>query len=345
VLDTNKLAQIGQAARRLGFARMAALTACQVADDYRTFHEQFVARGLPDDLHYLRREERYRVQNLLPGAQSLLIFTYPYRFRAVEKKLRQSRYKIARYAWQKDYHQLLKEKLGRLMGEFSLSGRAVTDSAPVAERYWARRAGLGRIGRNGMLIDRELGSYFLIAALLLTDPLQAEAEPDTARLATDIESLCGECQLCVEACPTGALLGDSLMDAARCISYQTIESRADTTRLPEPRRRHNWIFGCDICQQVCPWNKSVFAADEFNEEHPLAEQIAGGALPKSRGRLKGSVFYRRGVQKLQQNIAAVERAGMEAARQACEATSQCNISAKTDARFRSTGEKSPGIRA
>jgi epoxyqueuosine reductase len=310
VLDTKKLAEIAQAAERLGFARMAALAAARPSDEYRTFHEQFVARGLPDDLHYLRREERYRVQTLLPGAQSLLIFTYPYRFRTVEKKLRQSRYKIARYAWQKDYHELLKEKLGRIMAEFSLSGRAVTDSAPFAERYWARRAGLGRIGRNGMLIDRELGSYFVIAALVLTDPLQTEAEPDTARPATDIESLCGECRLCVEACPTEALLGDSLMDASRCISFQTIESRVDTATLPEPRRRHNWIFGCDVCQQVCPWNKSVFAADEFNEEHPLAEQIAGGALPESRGRLKGSVFHRRGAQKLKQNIAAVERAGL-----------------------------------
>ncbi|MFZ5628960.1 MAG: epoxyqueuosine reductase [Spirochaetota bacterium] len=308
-LDTQHLQKIAESARRLGFARMAALAVDRPSREYRDFHEQFVARALPDDLHYLRRHERFDVTSLLPGAQSVLLFTYPYRFRTVEEKLRNARYKIARYAWQKDYHELLKEKLGRLVAEFSLSGRAVTDSAPFAERYWARRAGLGRIGRNGMLIDRELGSYFLIAALVLNDALQTGTEPETAWPATDIESLCGECRLCVEACPTEALLGDSQMDASRCISFQTIESRVDTAALPEPRRRHNWIFGCDICQQVCPWNKSVSAAEEFNDEHPLAAQIAGGQLPGSRSKLKGSVFHRRGVQKLQQNIAAVERPG------------------------------------
>lgn len=288
---------------------MAALNATEPSAEYRIFHEAFVAHSLPDDLHYLRRSERYQPESLLAGAKTVLLFVYPYRFRPVEEKLRSARYKVARYAWQKDYHDLLKMKLRRLVTEFSLSGRAVTDSAPFAERYWARRAGLGRIGRSGMLIDRELGSYFLIAALVLTDALQTETEPETARPASDIESLCGECRLCVEACPTAALQGDSLMDTSRCLSFQTIESRQDVAALAEPVRRHNWIFGCDICQQVCPWNRSVFAAEEFNAEHPLAEQIAGGQLPESRGKLKGSVFHRRGVQKLQQNIAAVERAG------------------------------------
>lgn len=288
---------------------MAALSATGPDAEYRVFHDGFVARALPEDLHYLRRPERYSLESLLPGAQSIILFAYPYRFRVIDERLRAARYKIARYAWQGDYHDLLKQKLSKLVAEFSLSGRAVTDSAPLAERYWARRAGLGRIGRNGMLIDQQLGSYFLIASLVLTNILQVASQPEKANIARDIGSLCGDCRLCVEACPTEALLGDSLMDASRCISFQTIESRVDTATLPEPRRRHNWIFGCDICQQVCPWNKSVFAAGEFNEEHPLARQIADGQLPESRSKLKGSVFHRRGVQKLQQNIAAVDRAG------------------------------------
>lgn len=288
---------------------MAALSVSEPDADYRVFHDGFVARDLPEDLHYLRRRERYSLASLLPGAQSIILFAYPYRFRAVDEKLRAARYKVARYAWQRDYHQLLREKLRRLVSEFSLSGRAVTDSAPLAERYWARRAGMGRIGRNGMLIDEKLGSYFLIASLLLTDRLQLAPQPQKASPESDILDLCGECRLCVEACPTGALRGDSRMDVSLCISFQTIESRADTATLPEARRRHNWIFGCDVCQQVCPWNKSAYAAGEFNEEHPLAGQVAEGRLPGSRSRLKGSVFHRRGVQKLQQNIAAVERAG------------------------------------
>jgi len=284
---------------------MAALAATAPGAEYRAFHERFIADSLPEDLHYLRRSERYRLESLLPGARTLLLFAYPYRFPGVEKKLRRARYKIARYAWQKDYHELLKRKLGKLLVEFSLSGRAVTDSAPFAERYWARRAGLGKIGRSGMLMDAQFGSYFLIATLVLTDALKTPPPPQAADPASDIASLCGECRLCVEACPTGALNGDSTMDAARCISFRTIESRADVASLPPPIRRHNWIFGCDICQQVCPWNKSVFAAEEFNAEHPLADQLAQGVLPESRSKLRGSVFHRRGVTKLQQNIAAV----------------------------------------
>ncbi|HMV37107.1 MAG TPA: DUF1730 domain-containing protein [Turneriella sp.] len=301
--------QIEKAARQLGFARMAALAVTDPAAEYQAFHKDFVARELPQDLYYLRRPERYQIDSLLPGAQTMLLFTYPYRFRHVEEKLRNARYKIARYAWQQDYHDLLKRKLVKLVGEFSLSGRAVTDSAPFAERYWARRAGLGRIGRSGMLIDDQLGSYFLIATLVLTDVLKFSPPPQAAVPASDIESVCGECRLCVEACPTGALRGDSLMDTARCLSFQTIESRADIGQMPAPIRRHSWIFGCDVCQQVCPWNKSVFAAEEFSAEHPLAGQVASGQLPENRTRLKGSVFHRRGVHKLKQNIAAVERTG------------------------------------
>jgi epoxyqueuosine reductase len=287
---------------------MAALAVTEPAAEYLAFDAQFIAHALPHDLHYLRRKERYRIESLLPGAKTILLFAYPYRFRQIEKKLKKARYKIARYAWQYDYHDLLKRKLAQLMWEFSLSGRAVTDSAPFAERYWARRAGLGRIGRSGMLIDPQFGSYFLIATLVLTDVLKIPPLPHSADPASDIASLCGECWLCVEACPTGALYGDSQMDTERCLSFQTIESRADVATLPAPMRRHNWIFGCDICQQVCPWNKSVFAVETYNAEHPLADEIANGFLPENRSRLRGSVFHRRGVQKLRQNIAAVERA-------------------------------------
>lgn len=308
-LSENLLAQVAAAARGLGFARMAAISATAPAAEFRVFHEAFVARALPADLDYLRRPERYRVESLLSDARSILLFAYPYRFRQVERKLRGSAYKIARYAWQKDYHQLLKTKLSRLMADFSLTGRAVSDSAPFPERYWARRAGLGKIGRNGMLIDDKLGSYFLIASLVLANELCPAPPAQTAPPARDSEFLCGDCRLCVDACPTGALSGDSLMDTARCISFRTVESRQETTAFAKPLRQHSWIFGCDVCQQVCPWNKSVFAADEFNAEHPLAAQIAQGRLPTSRSQLKGSVFHRRGVQKLQQNVAAIERAG------------------------------------
>lgn len=301
-LDDQLLAKIFDRARALGFAGMAAIAATEIAPEYHEFHEAFLRRNLPDDLAYLRRRERYDLHSLLPDAKSLILFTYPYRFRAVERKLRQSPFKIARYAWQKDYHQTLKSKLRRIMGEFSLTGRPVTDSAPLAERYWARRAGLGKIGRNGMLIDEKQGSYFLIASLVLSDELAAAKTENSMPLQADLLSLCGSCRRCVEACPTGALYGDSLMDTSRCISFQTIESRDDLHFLPATAKAHRWIFGCDICQQVCPWNKSVFGDERFNDEHPVAIGIAAGEIPEVRSRLKGSVFYRRGAKKLRENM-------------------------------------------
>lgn len=284
---------------------MAALHATEIAPEYREFHEAFLRRNLPADLGYLRRPERYDLKTLLPDAKCLILFTYPYRFRAIEAKLRQSPFKIARYAWQKDYHHTLKEKLRRLMVEFSLSGRPVTDSAPLAERYWARRAGLGKIGRNGMLIDEKRGSYFLIASLLLSDELIAPTNENLTPLHDDLASLCGSCRRCVDACPTNALYGDALMDTSRCLSFQTIESRDNINSSPVAEKAHRWVFGCDICQQVCPWNKTIFADEYFNDEHPLAAKIAVGDVPKARSHLKGSVFYRRGVAKLEENIAAV----------------------------------------
>lgn len=298
------------AASTLGFEQMAALKASQTPAEYREFHAGFLRRGLAADLEYLHRPERFDLRYVLPDARTLLLFLYPYRFHTVEEKLRAVPYKVARYAWQRDYHDMLKEKLGKLLADFHLDGRAVTDSAPVAERYWARRAGLGKIGRNGMLINPQSGSYFLIASLVLADRLEAdqyEAIPSETTPVDDIAEVCAECNLCVEACPTGALFGDALMDVSRCVSYQTIESRAVMAEPAEHGRRHRWIFGCDICQQVCPHNKAVFADDRFSAETPLALAIASGDVPETRAALKGTAFHRRGPQKLRENIAAVTK--------------------------------------
>ncbi|MCS6971660.1 MAG: DUF1730 domain-containing protein [Leptospiraceae bacterium] len=306
MLDERLLAALEKSARRLGFARMAALPVTPVAGEFLRFHHKLTGEQLPKDLLYLRRPQRENPQALLPGARTMLIFLYPYRFRSVENKLRKSAFKIARYAWQRDYHKLLRDKLHQLLQEFSLTGRAITDSAPFPERYWARRAGLGKIGRNGLLIHEELGSYFFIATLLVEQPMAIEKSGNMASPAEDISLICGECQLCVTACPTGALNGDSTMDVRRCLSFITVESREE---LPDffTRKNHRWIFGCDICQQVCPWNRKFFADDNFSAEHPQAERIAGGKLPLSRRQLRDSVFHRRGWKRLSATLAAVRR--------------------------------------
>lgn len=309
MVDKARFKLIEDLALQQGFGAVAALSVASAGPEFRDWYKSCIARGLTADMDYLWRDDRFELAAILSGAQSLFLFRYPYRFKLVDEKLRASQFKIARYAWQKDYHTVLKSKLMKVMHEAALDGRAVTDSAPLAERYWARLAGLGKIGRNGMLIAPGKGSYFLIAAYLSLEPLApgVASVSNRASVSDDLRTVCGECRLCVDACPTAALLGDGLMEAQRCISYQTIEKREEQVDVFAGQKRHRWIFGCDVCQQVCPHNKppGSFADSEFSDEHAAAETIAAGELPTSRAALKDSNFYRRGLRKLAANISAV----------------------------------------
>lgn len=303
------LEKIASAARAVGFHRTAALRVGDIEDEYQKFYQGYLARGLAADLKYLSRPERFTLTSIFPEAQTLILFLYPYRFRAVEEKLKAAPFKVARYAWQKDYHIMLKQKLHRLLEDLALTGRAVTDSAPLFERYWARRAGLGFIGKNGMLIDRETGSYFFIAAALVGEEIQGDfpLREKSYTPAYDFTEFCKDCRLCVDACPTAALTGDGLMATTRCISYQTIESKTAPV-FSTGTKKHRWLFGCDICQQVCPYNKgkSAYADEHFNDEHEAAARIAAGESITEKARLKSSVFLRRGSEKIAWNRAALE---------------------------------------
>jgi len=303
------LEKIAAHARAAGFHRAAALPVAGIEDDFHRFYEDYLKKGLAADLGYLSRPERFDLLSIFPGARTLLLFFYPYRFRSVEDKLRAAPFKVARYAWQKDYHIVLKEKLHQLIEDLALTGRAVTDSAPLLERYWARRAGLGFIGKNGMLIDRETGSYFFIAAALVSEEIQGDVplRENSYTPADDFAEFCKDCTLCIDSCPTAALTGDGLMDTSLCISYQTIESKTAPV-FSTGTKKHRWIFGCDICQQVCPYNKdqSAYADELFNDEHEAAASIAAGESITEKARLKSSVFLRRGSEKIEWNRAALE---------------------------------------
>jgi len=270
------------------------------------FYERFLASGRHRDLKYLESNARFDLQKIHPNTRTLLLFSYPYRFKDIEAKLKASPYKVARYAWQRDYHYLLKEKLQRILNELSLHGRAVTDSAPLFERYWARRAGLGWVGKNGMLIDPETGSYFFIAALLVEEDFIDTQEENLSALADDFSRLCQDCTRCIDACPTSALLGDGTMKIESCISYQTIEKKSAAEYSPDSKR-HSWIFGCDICQQVCPHNQTdrSYARSIFNSEHLAVSRIASGEDLKS-NELKESAFSRRGRKKIETNKQAID---------------------------------------
>jgi epoxyqueuosine reductase len=182
---------------------------------------------------------------------SLLLNYYPSEFQ------NQDSYKISKYAYGQDYHFVIKEKLKELLASIQetigeVSGRAFVDSAPVLDKAWAAKSGLGWIGKNSNLISKQTGSFFFIAELII----DLELEYDTAT--TDH---CGSCTACLDACPTDAIVAPYVVDGSKCISYFTIELKENIT--PEMKGKfEDWIFGCDICQDVCPWNRFSKAHNE-----------------------------------------------------------------------------------
>lgn len=198
------------------------------------------------------RAMRTNASILHPGAQTVISFIVPYRPLVLQGR----KARIAAYAHGVDYHELFRDKLYELLAEleeflgFSVNGRAITDSAPLLERATARRAGLGWVGRSAMLIHPRRGTYTLLCELLIDLALHEETEA--------VRNHCGRCTACVDACPTGAIRGDGSIDARKCISYLTIELKGSIPReLRAPIGEQ--MFGCDICQAVCPWNR--FADD------------------------------------------------------------------------------------
>ena len=260
---------IFQEAHRLGFI-LAGVTTPDPPPHFSAF-ENWLAKGHHGDMDYLAsersRQRRADPKQILPECKSILVLGTPYSRPPAfpifdengesdaERRGGQSR--IASYALGNDYHEVLPPRLESLIrfieGQVghSVANRYYTDTGPLLERDLAQRAGLGWIGKNTCLIHPQKGSYFLLAEILLG----LELEPDSP-FVTDH---CGTCTRCIEACPTDCILPNRTLDARRCISYLTIENKGD---IPEELRplMQDWIFGCDICQQVCPWNR--FAAPE-----------------------------------------------------------------------------------
>jgi epoxyqueuosine reductase len=160
--------------------------------------------------------------------------------------------KISKYAYGQDYHELIREKLKQLLAFMKneigeVNGRGFVDSAPVLERSWAVKSGLGWVGKNGNLITKNAGSFFFIATLITDLPLQYD-DPFA-------KDYCGSCRKCIEACPTEAILDEKVIDGSKCISYFTIELKDMLIPEEQKGKFRNWMFGCDICQDVCPWNR------------------------------------------------------------------------------------------
>lgn len=243
-------------AARLGFDRVGIAPA--VAPGGHAEFLRWLEAGHAAGMDYLRRQEPARAHPdaVLEGVRSVVMVSLVYGTNDRRPAMTASAPtagKVARYAQRADYHRVLWDRLGLLLDWLRAErpgarGRAVVDTAPLLERDFARRAGLGWIGKNTMLIDRRLGSFTFLGALLTDVELEYDA-PHAA-------SHCGTCTRCLEACPTDAFAGPYVLDSRKCISYWTIEHRGPIPD-PEAGQLHGWVFGCDVCQDVCPWNRKA----------------------------------------------------------------------------------------
>lgn len=273
VLNDDLKQAIKDKARQLGFI-LAGVTSSEPPAHYNVF-ENWLNQNMHGTMNYLA-EDRSRIrragpEQILPECKSILVLAIPYSPLPQLSKSKSNQEElvvnIASYAIGDDYHDVLPQKMQAIVAFIEeqlghpIPNRYHTDSGPILERELAQRAGLGWIGKNSMLINPQAGSTFFLAEILLG----IELEPDKT-LATDH---CGTCTRCITACPTQCILPNRSLDARRCISYLTIENKVD---IPEDLRPQigRWVFGCDICQQVCPWNRFSQPADSaFNPKIPL----------------------------------------------------------------------------
>ena len=243
------LQKIERRSQELGFIAWGICKAHFLAEEKEHF-EQWIQKGYHGTMSYLERntDKRLDPSLLVEGTQSILSVAYNYFPRS---SAQEGLPKIAKYAYGEDYHRVLKDRCHELMETIKedfpqVRYRIFVDSAPVMERQWAQKAGIGWIGKNSLLLRKGVGSFFFLGEIFLDIAL-----PETKADSTDH---CGTCTRCIDACPTQAIVSDQVIDANKCISYLSIEKK-DRLSVTELSSMQGWIFGCDICQDVCPWNR------------------------------------------------------------------------------------------
>lgn len=294
-------------AHRLGFEFVGFARAERLDEEARRL-EQWLQQGAHGRMAYMENHFDMRVDPtlLVPGAKTVICLTFNY-FNP-EKQADPEAPKIASYAYGEDYHHVVKDKLKALLAWMQteigqVDGRCFVDSAPVMEREWAQRAGLGWNGRNTLTIHPKRGSFFFLAEIICDLPLVYD-DP--------MRDHCGTCRRCIDACPTQAIAPEGyFLDASKCISYLTIELR---DQIPGEFRDQmdNWMFGCDICQDVCPWNRFAQRHDEpAFEPHPDLLPMTRRDWQELTAEVFGKVFKKSAVKRvkwegLRRNIGFLE---------------------------------------
>lgn len=267
-MDDLSSTQVKQKALELGFHKVgiAAVEEIDLVNQQRL--QAWLQLGYQADMAWMANPKRQDIRLVMPEARSLICVALNY-YTPYPQPTDAAYAKISRYGWGKDYHKVLHKKLKAfsqwLQETTGIQARYYADTGPVQDKVWAQQAGIGWIAKNGNVITREYGSWVFLGEVLTNLDLTPD-KPHTQH--------CGSCTRCLEACPTGAITQPFVVDANRCIAYHTIENRDE--QLPEAiaSHLHGWVAGCDICQDVCPWNQRFAQTTDIAEFHPQPQHLA-----------------------------------------------------------------------
>lgn len=302
--------KIKQKAREIGFHKVGISCAEPLPEEEKLL-EAWLKENHHGEMKWLEREPEKRANPklLFPGVKSIIAVALNY-FTPHEHEETPSKGKVSRYAWGDDYHDVLKEKLRELFAfikseNAAAEGKVCVDTAPIMDKAWAVRAGLGWIGKHSNLITKEYGSWVFLGEILLNLELDYETEL--------VSDHCGTCTACLDACPTGAIIAPFTVDSRKCLSYVTIELRAPDVPEEIVKDLNGWLYGCDICQDVCPWNRfekpteeSRFEPREGNVTADL-EEILSLSPEKYAEKFRRSAMKRTKLAGLQRNALALKK--------------------------------------
>ena len=301
-------ANIKERALYEGFNKVGIVGASSLESEGRRL-EEWLARGYHGEMAWMARDVHKRVdpREIFPGARSVVVVALNY-YTPHQHQQNPATGKVSRYAWGDDYHDVVKAKLTSLLAWIReqdplADGKVCVDIQPMMDKAWAVRAGLGWLGKHSNVITPEHGSWVFIGELILNLELEHDTEP--------IEDHCGTCTLCIEACPTAAITEPYVVDSNKCISYATIELRAPELPAEVEKNLSGWLYGCDICQDVCPWNRfeeptgeTRFAPRQGNVNAELAEILE--LTPETyAARFRDSAMKRAKLPVLQRNARAL----------------------------------------
>lgn len=277
--------------KSLGFCDVGFARAEKLSNEF-SFYLKWLELGYNANMKYLERnlDKRADPNAILPNAKTIIVCAYSYN---TPFNHNSDTFKISKYAWGDDYHNILLPLLRKIELklseiESSAKSKSYVDTGSILEKVWAVRAGIGWAGKNSLIISKKFGSFIFLGIIITT----VEFPPDSP-----IPDHCGKCTKCIEACPTGAIIQPKVIDSRRCISYWTIEAKANEP-IPDDIDLNNWLFGCDICQEVCPWNKKARVtyeaafAPRYNETSLTKKFLSNLDLETFRVRFKNSPLKR-----------------------------------------------------